>query len=204
MKRKGIWIIAAIAVLMFSLLAGASAPTGSAWILLPDTPIQEQASFDSRVLHTCGQNESVTPTGDPFSVDDVVWQKVVYNDSIEGYVPYNLLYFTSGNVTEVVRMVKITPDKMSETVPLYKVLGEEPTLQLSDGDHVNLLETSADYGEYSLVEYEGQNYFVKTVNVTDTLTHNQKIAILIASIVVGLLICLVSVILINRKRLQNK
>lgn len=204
MKRKGLVIIAAIAAVLVSILAGASAPTGSAWILLPDTKIMKEASFDSEVVCTCNQNENVVLVGEKFSVGEVVWQKVTYNGVKEGYLPYDLLYFTKGTTTEVVRLVKITPDKMGQTVPLYKVLGEEAELELSDGEHVMLLETKADYGEFSLVEYNGQRYFVKTANITDTLTYNQKVAILIAAIVAGLLVCLVAIILIYRKKMQNK
>ena len=208
MKKKIVVSIAAMLILAVCILAGASAPAmpeKSAWILLPETAIYSQASFDSDVLYSCNQNESVTLVGSAETDGSgVVWQKVVYNNSVEGYLPYDLIYFTSGSTTEEVRMVKITPEKMGVTVPLYKVLTEEPTLYLSDGTDVTLLETSADYGEYSLVEYEGQNYFVKTVNITDTLTYNQKVAVIIASVVIGLIVCIVFILVIYKKKTLNK
>lgn len=208
MKKKIVVILAAMILAVVCVLAGASAPVApekSAWILLPETAIYSQPTFEAEVLYTCNQNESVTLNGDTVTDGEgVVWQKVVYNNSVEGYLPYNLLYFTTGSTTEEVRMVKITPEKMGVTVPLYKVLTEEPALYLSDGTDVTLLETSADYGEYSLVEYEGQNYFVKTVNITDTLTYNQKVAVIIASVVIGLIVCIVFILVIYKKKALNK
>ena len=188
-----------------AVFAGASAPANnaSAWILLPQTPIYASASLSSEVLHVCAQNEGVEVVGET-EIDGKEWKKVRYLNAVEGYVTADSLYYTSRSSLEVIKVVKISPLKMGAKVGLYKIVTEDPVLELSDGENVILLETAADYGDFSIVEYNGEQYFVKTAEITDTLTYNQKAAIIIAAAMIGLLISSVTIIVLYKKKKMNK
>ncbi len=192
---------------LLALFAGASAPANNAaaWILLPDTPIYVEASLDAVVLHLCAQNENVVVVGESFvGADGRTWQKVSYINSVEGYVTYDSLYFTGNASMENIKMVKVSPTQMGKKVGLYKIVTEDPVLELSDGENVALLKTNVDYGDYSIVEYNGEQYFVKTSELTDSLTYDQKIAVIIAAAMVGLLISSVAIILLYKRKKMNK
>ncbi len=207
MRRKNVFpIVILVLIVIASTLAGASAPVANnAWILLPDTEILSSPSYSSSVVYTCRQNEEVVLEGEPMvDVNGIVWRRVCYNDTYTGYVPQDMLYFTTRSTTESVRVVKISPEKMGAMVPLYRVIGEDAAIELADGTNVVLLETTADYNDYSVVEYEGQKYFILTKYITDTLTYNQKIAIIIAVAIVGIVVSAVVVLSMYRKKVLNK
>ena len=205
--KKILIAVLVCSVCLLALFAGASAPANNsaAWILLPNTPIYAEASLDAEVLHLCAQNENVIVEGESFvGADGRTWQKVLYINSVEGYVTYDSLYFTGNSTMENIKMVKVSPTQMGKKVGLYKIVTEEPVLELSDGENVILLKTNADYGDYSIVEYKGEQYFVKTNELTDTLTYNQKVAIIIAAAMIGLLISFLAIIILYRKKKMNK
>lgn len=205
--KKILIAVLVCSVCILALFAGASAPANNsaAWILLPNTPIYAEASLDAEVLHLCTQNENVIVEGESFvGADGRTWQKVLYINSVEGYVTYDSLYFTGNSSMENIKMVKVSPTQMGKKVGLYKIVTEEPVLELSDGENVILLKTNADYGDYSIVEYKGEQYFVKTSELTDTLTYNQKVAIIIAAAMIGLLISFLAIIILYRKKKMNK
>ena len=205
--KKILIAVLVCSICLLALFAGASAPANNsaAWILLPNTPIYAEASLDAEVLHLCAQNENVIVEGESFvGADGRTWQKVLYINSVEGYVTYDSLYFTGNSTMENIKMVKVSPTQMGKKVGLYKIVTEEPVLELSDGENVILLKTNADYGDYSIVEYKGEQYFVKTSELTDTLTYNQKVAIIIAAAMIGLLISFLAIIILYRKKKMNK
>ena len=205
--KKVLIAVLVCSICLLALFAGASAPANNsaAWILLPNTPIYAEASLDAEVLHLCAQNENVIVEGESFvGADGRTWQKVLYINSVEGYVTYDSLYFTGNSTMENIKMVKVSPTQMGKKVGLYKIVTEEPVLELSDGENVILLKTNADYGDYSIVEYKGEQYFVKTNELTDTLTYNQKVAIIIAAAMIGLLISFLAIIILYRKKKMNK
>lgn len=205
--KKILIAILVCSVCLLSLFAGASAPASNtaAWILLPNTPIYAEASLDAEVLHYCAQNEYVETKGEAFvGTDGRTWQKVLYVNSVEGYVTFDALFFTGNATMENIKMLKVSPSKMGEKVGLYKIVTEPPVLELSDGENVVLLNTAADYGEYSIVEYNGEQYFVKTCELTDSLTYNQKVAIIIAAAMIGLLVSFFAIIILYKKKKMNK
>ena len=188
-----------------ALFAGASAPANitSAWILLPETPIYASPSLDAEVLHVCAQNEGVVIIGEA-TENGKTWKKVRYLNAVEGYVTEDALYYTSRSTLENIKVVKISPTKMGAKVGLYKIVTEDPVLELSDGENVYLLESAADYGDFSIIEYNGEQYFVKTNEITDSLTYNQKVAIIIAAALIGVLISFFTIIILYKKKKMNR
>lgn len=203
--KKTVLLILTISCIVFAALAGASAPQKTAWILLPDTEMRAEPSYVADVVYVCTQNAEVTVIGEPVEVDGISWQKISFNNAKVGYVPQDHIYYTAQSVTEKIRVVKITPEKMGVLVPIYKTLDDVVAAgELSDGDKVVLLETKADYGDYSLVEYNGENFFVESKYLTDTLTLNQKIAVIISAAIIGIIVCIVTILLLSRKKNLNK
>ena len=204
MKKVAV-VILIVLTCACALFAGASAPANntSAWILLPETPIYASPSLDAEVLHVCAQNESVVVTGET-TVDGKGWKSVLYLNAIEGYVTEDALYYTSRSSLENIKVVKISPLKMGAKVGLYKIVTEDPVLELSDGENVYLLESAADYGDFSIVEYNGEQYFVRSSEITDSLTYNQKVAIIIASALVGIVISFFAIVILYKKKKMNK
>ena len=188
-----------------AVLAGASAPANStsAWILLPETPIYASTSLSAEVLHVCAQNEGVDVLGET-AVDGKTWIKVRYLNTIEGFVTEDALYYTSRTSLEKIKVVKISPVKMGAKVGLYKIVTEDPVLELTDGENVYLLESAADYGDFSIIEYNGEQYFVKTNEITDSLTYNQKVAIIIAAALIGVVISFFTIIILYKKKKMNR
>ncbi len=199
MSRKNIFLV--FAFVCIGLLLAASAPAGMrAWILLPDTKVYGEPSTESETLIVLKQNESVALIGETTEVGGVVWQKICYNDAVEGFVPYNLLYFTGSSYTKKVRFAQISPKKMGEEVPLRKTVTGDDVLFLHDGQSVLKVETDIDYGAYSQVEYQGEIYFVQTEFLTEKATLNQKVSIVFIVIAIVIVIAAPVLFVLRRKK----
>lgn len=169
--------------------------------ILPDTPLYKETDCESEILIKIPQNAVVEHEGDIIYIDSVGWRKISYT-SFVGYVHADALYPSVANDNYTATTVKAISKVMGEDIKLFDshTQNSQAVKTVHDGEKLRLIENGIDYGEFSLVEYESEFYFVHTSDITDGLSYNQLLAVAISSGFVGLLIIAVIVIIVVRKK----
>lgn len=209
MKRKISLPILVLAVFAgtVALLLGAATPVSSInyKTVLPDTPLYAEADVSSEILIKIPQNVVVNPIEGEVFVDGKVWYKVDYT-SFTGYIMEESLYPSFSNDDFIVKSVTVIGDGMGKDVEIFDthVDGAVAVGSVHDGEKVGLICNGIDYGEFSYVEYGGEYYFIRTANITDGLSYNQRIAVIIAcGFLVAIVVGVVIVAVVRRRRKIN-
>lgn len=178
-----------IIVCFLCILLCAAAKADKTKILI-ETPLYASPDFDGDVsLEKLLRNETVEIIGEKINVNGTDWYQIRYT-TYEGYVPAGYVFFTVGTDDYKVVVEKISASSMSEIINVYSYYDETSDVvgTLVDGEKVNVVLDQEDYGEFSKVVYNNGYYFVKKVNITTGLTYNQQIALIIVSVMIGLLV----------------
>ncbi|MDY4655814.1 MAG: hypothetical protein SO386_06305 [Eubacteriales bacterium] len=157
--------------------------------VLPDTPLYAETSSESEILIKIPQNAVVEIVGEKILTGETKWQKVKYT-AFTGYVRNDAVYRSVANDNYMVTPVTVVSEKMGEDIGLYDTHTSDAVAvkTVHDGEKVRLISNGIDYGDYALIEYEGDFYFIRSSDITDGLSYNQKLAVIIAGCFVGALI----------------
>lgn len=157
--------------------------------VLPDTPLYAETSSESEILIKIPQNAVVEIVGEKILTGETEWQKVKYT-AFTGYVRNDAVYRSVANDNYMVTPVTVVSEKMGEDIGLYDTHTSDAVAvkTVHDGEKVRLISNGIDYGDYVLIEYEGDFYFIHSSDITDGLSYNQKLAVIIAGCFVGALI----------------
>lgn len=157
--------------------------------VLPDTPLYAETSSESEILIKIPQNAVVEIVGEKILTGETEWQKVKYT-AFTGYVRNDAVYRSVANDNYMVTPVTVVSEKMGEDIGLYDTHTSDAVAvkTVHDGEKVRLISNGIDYGDYALIEYEGDFYFIRSSDITDGLSYNQKLAVIIAGCFVGALI----------------
>jgi len=157
--------------------------------VLPDTPLYAETSSESEILIKIPQNAVVEIVGEKLLTGETEWQKVKYT-AFTGYVRNDAVYRSVANDNYMVTPVTVVSEKMGEDIGLYDTHTSDAVAvkTVHDGEKVRLISNGIDYGDYALIEYEGDFYFIRSSDITDGLSYNQKLAVIIAGCFVGALI----------------
>ncbi len=205
MKKGAKAVILVIAVLMTALFLCAAAPnTQSTYkAILKDTLLYKEPDLSSEVLVKIPQNALVELNGNRITVNSKAWQPVKYT-SFEGYVTAEgALYSSLKNDAYDVLLAKATTKKMGNSVALYKTHSENYPAKVSvhDGERLCIVQDGIDYGNFVMVEYDNEYYFVLKENVTTGLSYNQTLGVIIAVCFVVVIIgVIVTVFFVRRKK----
>lgn len=196
-------IIICLIIAILSLCLSASTPALDSPIIKtihPNTNLYATSSLESNVVIAIPQNVTVTTIGEPFYQGEILWQEVQYI-MYNGYVLSNNLYVSLHNDVYNLRIVKATTAVMGHNINLYTSHDStSDNIAVCDGTKMNLVLDDIDYGAFSKVEYEGNIYYVLKSEVTEGLSFNQKIAVIIASVFCGLIIIALAITMIIKKR----
>ena len=192
-RRHAIIILSIIMLVVFCFFSCGFSLENNVAKLIIDTPLYANCNLDSEfVLEKICANEAIELSGDEFDAEDgLVWQKVIYNKNFTGYILSSYIYYTTDTSTSEIIIKKAYSRKMGEKITVYASHDENSEIigSYEDGESVNtLIEQSVDYGEFTKILYNDEYAFVKTDNLTKGLSYNQKLAVIIASGVVGALI----------------
>ncbi|MDD4316871.1 MAG: hypothetical protein PHC84_06920 [Clostridia bacterium] len=195
-------LIVALIILIFLFCMNAV----SVRALHPDTPLFEEASFDSAVIFRIPQNAYVIPIEEPFTQDNTTWQKVQYGSYV-GYADRLYLYEFDEDKSFSLRIsrIKATSTKMGEDINIYSAnsLGSAVVDSVKDGTRLQRVESTVDYGDFVEILYGGQRAFIQNVNATASLTYNEKTALIVGAAAVAVLtamVFLINFILKSRKK----
>lgn len=157
--------------------------------VLPDTPLYAETSSESEILIKIPQNAVVEIVGEKILTGETEWQKVKYT-AFTGYVRNDAVYRSVANDNYMVTPVTVVSEKMGEDIGLYDTHTSDAVAvkTVHDGEKVRLISNGIDYGDYALIEYEGDFYFIRSSDITDGLSYNQQLAVIIAGCFVGALI----------------
>jgi hypothetical protein len=199
-------LIIILVILLVALTAISAVDISSTYkVILPNTNLYEDADFNSDVLAVMPQNAIVTLDGDAFYEGEYYWQKVSYN-SIIGYMLYGDLFESCDMENYTIEHGKARSLKIGEDINLYISNDTTSTIAyvLHDGEKLNIISNDIDYGNFELVEYEGENYFASKANVTTALSLNEEIALIIGLSALGIILVVVIIYTIKkRKKLYN-
>ncbi len=200
-------IITCLIIVFLSLCLSASTPAENNTTfktIYPSTNLYTTSSLQSEVLITIPQNVIVTVINEPFYQNEILWQEVDY-EKYNGYVLYNNLYVSMQNDTYTIKIVKATSANMGKDILLYESHDtNSQSIAISDGTKLNLIVNDIDYGIFSKVEYEGKAYYVVTAEITNGLSYNQTLAVIIVSALCGVILIIALVIIIKRKNRLKK
>ncbi len=156
---------------------------------MPDTPLYAETSSESEILIKIPQNAVVEIVGEKILTGETEWQKVKYT-AFTGYVRNDAVYRSVANDNYMVTPVTVVSEKMGEDIGLYDTHTSDAVAvkTVHDGEKVRLISNGIDYGDYALIEYEVDFYFIRSSDITDGLSYNQKLAVIIAGCFVGALI----------------
>lgn len=168
--------------------------------VLPDTPLYAETSSESEILIKIPQNAVVEIVGEKILTGETEWQKVKYT-AFTGYVRNDAVYRSVANDNYMITPVTVVSEKMGEDIGLYDTHTSDAVAvkTVHDGEKVRLISNGIDYGDYALIEYEGDFYFIRSSDITDGLSYNQKLAVIIAGCFVGALILVGIVTIAVRK-----
>ncbi len=169
--------------------------------VLPDTPLYAETSLESEILIKIPQNAVIEIVGEKIFTGETEWQKVTYT-TFTGYVRNDAIYRSAANDNYTVKPVTAVSERMGEDIGLYDTHTADAVAvkTIHDGEKVRLISNGIDYGEFSLIEYDGDFYFIRSSDITDGLSYNQKLAVIIACCFVGALIFAGIVAIAIRKR----
>ena len=169
--------------------------------VLPDTPLYAETSSESEILIKIPQNAEVEIVGEKILTSETEWQNVKYT-TFTGYVRSDAVYRSVANDNYNVKPMTVVSEKMGVDVGLYDTHTADAVAvkTVHDGEKVRLISNGVDYGEFSLIEYDGDFYFIRSSDITDGLSYNQKLAVIIACCFVGVLILAGIITLAVRKR----
>lgn len=210
-KRQILTIfIAIIFVAVFAFIASAYTYSGFSARLIISTPLYKEADFNSeKILEEIQSNEIIEIREENFkNSKGELWQKIVYNNVYEGYIPYGYIYFSTNNIGYTVQVVKARSMHIGEKINVYSYYTNDSEIihTFTDGEKINLVvEQSKDYGDFSKViilkDGKGEIGFVKTENITAGLSYNQTIAIILTGGLVAILIIVgITVAIVMRKK----
>lgn len=201
MKDKVLFVILAIVVASFILCAADFDDSFAYKAVLPNTPIYASADTSSSVVGTIPQNAIVKTVGDPITVDGITWQRISYTLLI-GYVTSTALYKSYAIDDYNVLIAKVKASGMGKDVPIYSYFSESVGVDryVHDGEKISVIDDGIEYGKFSLIEYDGERYFILSDNVTTGLSYNQLIAVIIIAGVAGLVIIVSIIIMLVRRR----
>ena len=201
MKGKVLLVILTIVLASIILCAAGFDDSFEFKAVLPDTPIYANTDISSDIVGYIPQNAKVNIQGDPITIGNVTWQRIKYT-SLEGYVVSTALYKSYTNDDYNVMIAKVKSSGMGKDVPLYLTHSETVGADryVHDGEKISVIDDNIDYGDFSLVEYDGEKYFILTANVTTGLSYNQVIAVIIIACVAGVVIIVSIIIMIIRRR----
>ena len=205
-------IVITVIAVVFCCIAVAAKPVYVDKVLI-STPLYTQPDFNSGTLFDeIKQGETVEILSeDEIVVDGKNWIKISYLGQ-EGYILSSYTYKSAGADDYDLQVVKATGKTSTEVINVYEYYSEDSKIvgTLVDGEKVNLV-LGDKYGEndnFCKIIYDGEYRFVKAENITDGLTYNQRLAVIITvSLVSGLLVLgVVIVVLIQKKKrkAQNK
>ena len=210
-KRQILTIfIAIIFVAVFAFIASAYTYSGFSARLIISTPLYKEADFNSeKILEEIQSNEIIEIREENFkNSKGELWQKIVYNNVYEGYIPYGYIYFSTNNIGYTVQVVKARSMHIGEKINVYSYYTNDSEIihTFTDGEKINLVvEQSKDYGDFSKViilkDGKGEIGFVKTENITAGLSYNQTIAVILTGGLIAILIIVgITVAIVMRKK----
>ncbi len=208
-RRVGFAVIAVILLVVFCVAAGGAASANYIVKTIVKTPLYLDAAYDSDlVLEYINANETVEIIGETIKdADNVQWIKIKYNSFYEGFVPRGYLYSKAGEDEYDIQVVRATGKSSSEEIKVYRYHDEnsEVIAIIRDGEKVNvIIEQEQDYGDFRKIVIGGDFGFVKAENLTAGLTHNQKLAVIIAAGVFAALVAVGVIVVINKKKRKKK
>lgn len=205
-KRRIILGLILCICVVFCIFCGAT-KANVAKILIETPLFAEMDLSGEKVLDTVKQNETVEVVGEPLlDTNGTSWQKIRYNNHYEGYILSSYLYYTSKTDDYSVQVAKATGKSMTEEIKIYRHYDEESDVAgtVVDGEKINVvIGDKTDYGDFTKIVYKNEYCFIKTENVTTSLTYNQRIALYISLALIVLLIAVgtvIAVVITKRKR----
>lgn len=190
--KKVSFIIVIVAILVLCCSAS------STRALHTQTPIFEESDYTAAVIFLIPQNASVLKLEEPFTLDNIIWQKVQYGSYI-GFVPKGYLYESAEVARYTVEHKKATSQRMGEDISIYSANSTASALvaTIKDGTKLTHIVSDIDYGDFYEISYENERAFIQKQNATSGLTYNQKTAFIIGGatlFVIGAMFLLISYI----------
>lgn len=208
-KLKRGLILSAIILIAFSVFAvsgcgvfgisAASAASRTCYALYPDTPLY--SAPDGEVIASIPQNAEVK-----LGALSGGWYVAEYQ-GLSGYLKQAQVYFSYDGTSYLeVKSMKVLADGVGMSVELKAAPSDSALTVASfgDGTRVEVVECSSeDY--YRVVGRETEMYIPKA-NVTDSLTRNQRVAVIIVGIGVAAMIAGLALVYVvrNNPRYKNK
>lgn len=190
-----ILIIVSAFVLCGGICGGQTAYAASrtCYALYPDTPLYDAP--DGEVIASIPQNAEVS-----LGALSGGWYEATYLD-VSGYLKQSEVYFSYGETSLLeVRSMKVLADGVGMSVEL-KAAPYDSAMTLAsfgDGTRIEVVECgSEDY--YRVVGKDTEMYIPKA-NVTDSLTRNQRVAVIIISIGVAAMIAGLALVYVIRNK----
>lgn len=199
-KSVGKLIVCAIALIL-AMVFSASAPVFGYKVVLPDTNLYRSADINSEVIAVMPQNAGVALVGESFAVGEVIWQKVVYN-TIEGYVLAHDIYESREIDKFDVKRAKARASKIGEDINLYisNDVASGVAQVVHDGEYFNIIITKIDYGEFHLVEYKGERCFALKTNVSELLSLNETLALIIGGAAAAVTVAIIIILIVVKNK----
>ena len=205
MKKILSALIVVVSVLSCVLLC-AAAPTHKYTykVVLPETSLYSEADIQSNVLQKLPKDAIVELIDEPFLIGDIEWQKISYTN-LTGFVASSSLYRSIKNDHFEVTRAKAKTTEMGVDIELFGTHSTDlpADKMIHDGESLRVINDGIDYGEFRLIEYDGAYYFIKAENITNGLSYNQKLAVIIASCSLGVFISSALIVVLVRKKSQN-
>ena len=200
-NRRVAIVVLAICLAVTLLCAAAPVGTQYTYKAVMNFSLYETTDLTSAVLVSVPQNAIVELSGNPVVVDGKEWQKIVYS-GLTGYTYLDNLYLSSKNDNFAFVVGKAKSVYMGQSIPLYSVHDEqaEPVRYMNDGENLRVVVDNVSYGAFAKIEYDGEYYFIRSENVTNGLSFNQTLALIILGVVFVLTVVVVSVVVVLKRR----
>ena len=202
-------IVISLVIMLFLCSIGAGVKANITKVI-NDTPLFTEAKIcETDDLETANtivkipKNSKIELVGDKFIVDGIEFQEVKYS-SYQGFITYSSIYFTSDMETSEVVILKATSKKMGEDIIVYSVPTDNASFvigSIPDGTKINVVK-NGESGDFSQVIYNDSYGYIYTSFLTEGLTFNQKLALIISCSAFGVLVFigLITVIVIKKKK----
>jgi hypothetical protein len=165
------------------------------------TNVYFEKSIESIIVTTLSPNEQIRVTGFVTTNDGVEWC-VANHMGIVVYVEKERLYqYRPSMVVEIYRM-QTTVTHMGDDIMLYTIPDEEGVISsIKDGV---LVEVLGEAGIFTRIKLDGNIYYVKTINITSSVTYYQKLAITISLVCIVSILCVFLLIVFVKRQAKKE
>lgn len=193
-----------VVTFLYFLMSGFVSSEMATKVMLPSTKLYSATDFESSVAVTLSINDEVT-IKEEILVNGVMWYKVD-SHGVEGYLLASDVYSSYKNNSVSYLDAKIKTEKLGEKVNFYQTYSKNSEVVDVgyDGQNIKVVKNNVDYGEFSLVEYNGDYYFVLSNNTTTGLSYSQNLGLMIIGVVLFVLIIILGICIAIKKNKNKK